>query len=160
MMVEIPLTRGLVATIDAEDVDLVTGYRWYAAPGNRDLFYALTRIREGGVRRTVMMHRLINRTAPGLQTDHINGNTLDNRRSNLRTVTRAQNMWNRRADLHGSSSFRGVSWQAKSGKWLAMIQANKSRQYLGLFADERDAARAYQSAAERLFGNFNRRQQI
>lgn len=156
----VPLTRGYSAIVDDEDFELVSRWSWCAFPSNGNIYAMARTSRKDGPRRSIFMHRVINKTPGPLHTDHINGDTLDNRRANLRSVTRAQNQWNRRPDREGTSKFRGVSWQAKSGKWLAMIQANKKRRYLGLFSNERDAAQAYASAAAELFGEFNREQHL
>jgi hypothetical protein len=156
----IPLTKGYVAFVDDDDFAAVSQKKWGAFHSNGNVYAASQTSRKDGPRRTLFMHRIINETPEGLHTDHVDGDTLNNCRSNLRSVTRAQNQWNRRADRQGSSKHKGVSWQASTGKWLAMIQANKRRIYLGIFADEEDAARAYASAAVEMFGEFNRKIEI
>lgn len=74
--------------------------------------------------------------------DHINGDPLDNRRRNLRLVTRAENAQNRRADARGRSRHRGVSWVAHAQKWQARVCLAGERHHLGLFASEDHAAEA------------------
>jgi hypothetical protein len=144
--VQIPLcdkagaTRG-VALVDEADLDVVGVYRWHLHPDG----YAVRKTPRGsGNRASVRMHRellgLVGRDRR-TQVDHINGDKLDNRRSNLRVVTNAENQQNRR---HGSgaSQHRGVSWHADSSRWRAYGSLNRKHQHLGYYDDEQDAAKA------------------
>lgn len=93
--------------------------------------------------RQTALHRLL--LDPGdLDVDHINGDRLDNRRENLRVVTRAQNLENRTAPATGRSRFRGVAWSAQQGKWQAKGTRNNRTVYIGIFDGELDAAVAAQ----------------
>jgi len=134
------------ALVDDEDYEWLSQHKWSANPDG----YALSRLgtTHGPL---VRMHRLI--LSCKNDVDHINGNRLDNRRQNLRPATRAQNSANQRP-RGGSSKFKGVSWHKKAGKWMAYIMVNYKRVYLGLHVVEEDAARAYDIAAMRLFGEF------
>jgi HNH endonuclease/AP2 domain len=107
---------------------------------------------------TLSMHRAIMRAPTGAVVDHINGDTLDNRRSNLRVVTQAQNSRNRRKTPGLTSAYKGVYYraEAKSYPWCAIIQVNGMKVQLGQFMTERDAALAYNAAATRLHGEFAR----
>jgi hypothetical protein len=97
--------------------------------------------------------------------DHRNGNTLDNRRCNLRLATRAQNVFNTaKRKAKATSKYKGVTWskQASSngtkydGKWRAQIRHNSKLIHIGMFTNELEAARAYNSKAKELFGEFAR----
>jgi hypothetical protein len=90
-----------------------------------------------------------------MEVDHINGDGLDNRKSNLRLATRAQNGCNLRPQQGKSSRFKGVAWHV-CGKWRAHISPNRTQIALGLFDDEIDAALAYDMAALAQFGEFAR----
>ncbi|HEY1248826.1 MAG TPA: HNH endonuclease [Nitrososphaera sp.] len=147
-MVEIPLTQGKVAFVDDDDLDLVDGYKWYAQRTAEGRWYAATMIR-GYV---VLMHRLLMNAQDGIEVDHINGNTLDNRRENMRFATRSQNMQNARKRKGTTSKYKGVSWQR--GKWIVQIQINGKCSYLGRYSDEEEAARVYDEAAKEAFGEF------
>ena len=93
-----------------------------------------------------------------MAVDHINGNGLDNRRSNLRICTPSQNSLNRKPHRNSSSRYRGVSFNKKSGKYVAQIIFNRKNRYLGIYENEIDAAIAYENAARELHGDFFRSQ--
>ena len=103
------------------------------------------------------MHREIARRA-GIclrgDVDHWNGDGLDNRRRNLRAATPSQNQHNRRKRLGCSSRFKGVHWHKRHGKWAAKIRIDGRQLHLGYFPVERDAAAAYNLAANQEFGEF------
>lgn len=92
---------------------------------------------------------------PG-ELDHINLNKVDNRIDNLREATRTQNYANRPALRISASGVKGVSWHKKTGKWVAQISASHRKYHLGLFETKGEAAKAYEEAARRHFGEFAR----
>lgn len=144
MSIEIQLTRGLVALIDEADLDAVSQHSWHAR-NCKGRLYAATSDRREGYPSTLYMHRLI---LPGAnRVDHINGNSLDNRRANLRDVTHRQNIANTFARDGGTSRFKGVHWARHAKKWSAHITVNGKGRNLGYFVDETDAAKAYDAAA-------------
>lgn len=107
--------------------------------------------------RVTQLHVLVNGTPLGMDTDHINGRSLDNRRENLRTATRSQNTANgRKTSKSTSSRYRGVSWKAAHGGWHASIRVRGRTRHLGVFATEDEAAAAYDAAAHENFGPFAR----
>lgn len=147
-MKQIPLTKGKFALVDDEDYDSLMQWNWclwkkYAG-------------RLGGIK----MHRVINKTPEGMQTDHINGDCLDNRKSNLRTVTVSQNHMNRKKKPATSSQYKGVSWRPNGGSWEAHIRKDSVGVYLGKYKKEEDAALAYNNAALQLFGEHARINEI
>lgn len=149
-MREIHLVRGEVALVDDDVYDEMSGYRWYSMKG-----YATRGYFHKGRTKHVRMHRAIVGAAPGVMVDHINGNTLDNRRENLRVCSNSDNQKNRHR-ANGSSRFKGVCWNKQSNKWQAGIKLNGKSKHLGLFGSEEDAARAYDQAAAQMFGEFAR----
>lgn len=154
-MREIPLTRGMVAIVDVEDFPLVSAYKWRASPDCRT-FYAHRGQRTNGRYKLIQMHRMILQPPSGIDVDHINGDGLDNRRSNLRLATGSDNNANRIRLLTNTSGRRGVTWHRQAKRWQAGITRYRKRIHLGLFTDLDAAARAYDTAARALFGEFAR----
>lgn len=151
----IPLKGGFEAIVSAEDYDRLMQWGWSMHPNG----YAcrLTHVDEKPARKGMMMHRQIMETPEGLETDHINGNRLDNRRSNLRICTRMQNGANRRKQTSAlSSPYKGVYWCNRSKGWMAQIMVGKRNKYIGRFDNIFDAALAYNEKAMALFGEFAR----
>jgi hypothetical protein len=152
-------TAAQVALVDDEDYDLVMQYRWICAEDDRGEGkrphgpYAIAKLRVAGARRLsqIRMHKLITGYE---QTDHINHNTLDNRRANLRPATSSQNHQNRRSRLGSTSRFKGVHWSRAARAWVAQIQDCGQKRYLGTFASEQAAADAYDAAAEAAYGEY------
>jgi hypothetical protein len=141
----VTLTRGQKSLIDTADLPLVKGRSWFAL-GAAGRFYAATRSDEGVV---ITMHRFLMKPPPGMHVDHIDGNSLDNRRScNLRLATPQQNTVNARRNRSNRTGFIGVQ-KHKSGKFWASIVLN-----LGTFPTAEEAAHAYDTKATELFGEF------
>lgn len=145
--VEIKLTKNKVALVDEEDYSLVIHYNWYYHQG-----YARTNITINKTIIRIYMHRLILNVPKGLFTDHINKNTLDNRKKNLRIVTMTQNNWN--LNRKGLSKYRGVSWDKNRNKWIAKISINNKTLNLGRYKTEQEAAYAYNKIAKKIRGKF------
>lgn len=149
----VPLTRGLFTKIDTADYDIVAPYMWCALPDGWNVYATRARQRDGS---STKMHRVLMGTPKGMHTDHINGDGLDNRRANLRICTSAENMRNRRSNTGSSSRFLGVHFDRKSRVWRAQIRSGSASQMLGSFADEVEAALAYDAAARVSYGEFAR----
>lgn len=156
----VPLTRKhqsaprRYALVDIEDYERVTRSKW----GLDGRGYARATTLKFLAAHHRRMHAYVLRVQPGERIDHINGDTLDNRKQNLRLATAAQNSRNsRRPNIVGKTSrFKGVCWTVDGDCWLANITADGQQHRLGRFSSEEDAARAYDEAALRLFGEFAR----
>lgn len=149
---EIPLTKGLVALVDAADFDWLSSEKWHAAIGSRATSkpYAATKRTSACVR--ILMHRLILGAQEGQIVDHINGDSLDNRRANLRFATAAQNSRNVGPFRNNAAGLKGV--RLCKGRWMARIQSDGKPIYLGSFDTAEAAAKAYDRAACSLHGEF------
>lgn len=150
-MATVPLTKGLVALVDDRDLPTVVGLRWQAAArSNGNGWYAKSS--------HVLMHRLL---MPGVgRVDHVNGDGLDNRRENLRPATQSQNLANQRPCRGGSSRFKGVHWDRAKQRWMVTIRRDGRTRYVGRYDREVEAARAYNTAAVVLFGEYARLNQV
>lgn len=148
----LPTDLGHVALVDDIDYNLLIQYRWYAVRTSSGGKKAQASINN----KTVLMHRLIMNAPKGMQVDHINMDTLDNQRSNLRICTNAQNTCNQKGKSSRLSQYKGVSWHKKNKKWIAAITKNGQSFYLGSFESEIAAARTYDREARFLHGEFAR----
>jgi hypothetical protein len=152
----IPLTQGKVAIVDDRDYRWLSQYKWHAQKSGKrpGLYYAVRNATINKRRKTIQMHREIMNPAKGLEIDHRNNNALDNRRLNMRTCTRAQNMANSRAQKGKSSAFKGVSFHKEYRKWRGRITHLGKDLHLGFFRNQVRAAKAYDDKAKELFGEF------
>jgi len=139
------IAKGKTTLIDKSDYDMVSKYRW-----NYNNGAVCTNIKVGERRTTMKLHRYLLGLKKGYGiVDHINGNPLDNRRSNLRLCNNAQNKSNADKHIDNKSGYKGVSWAKHAGKWQATIGANNKQYYLGLYDDPKEAYKAYVEAAKK-----------
>lgn len=148
-MKRIPLTKGKEALVDDQDYEYLMQWKWcinggYAGRRARPHFY--------------YMHKEIATKRLGfpseLKADHINGNPLDNRRGNLRPATQQMNGINAGLCSANSSGFKGVSLCNKTKTWAAYVHVRDQKHHLGYFDSKVDAAKAYNKAAKKHFGEF------
>lgn len=166
--VEIQLTKGYIAIVDAIDSDLVA-YNWYAR-GSRNLFYASRHTSRRISRHSglffIMLHRVIlerklGRTLDKKEfVDHINCNTMDNRRKNLRVASIADNCRNVGLTVSNKSGYKGVHWHKRDKRWRAQIRINGKVKYLGNFHTPEEAYAVYCEAAKKYHGEFARLEQV
>ncbi len=153
-MIQIPLTQGKFALIDFEDFELVNQYKWHFSKSSNNYGKAIARPSRKG--KAIRMHRLIMDAPDIFEVDHINGNPLDNRKSNLRLVSHAQNQKNMSKHSDNKTGYKGVSFHKKANKYQVFV----GKKYIGLFIDIKEAAKAYNIAALEHFGEFARLNEI
>jgi hypothetical protein len=151
LKVEIPLTKGYIATVDAEALSLIGHVSWSADEAHRKV-YALGWMNGKRVR----MHRVILNPPDHLHTDHVDNDGLNNTGDNLRMCTRSENQRNRRPSLTGTSKYLGVSWCKSHNMWRAQITVNGHTLKIGRFHNEIYAAGAYDREALAHHGEFAR----
>jgi hypothetical protein len=148
-MHEVQLTESKAAIVDDADAALVDQYKWYCST-----YYAFKHPTKSC--HHSYMHRLIMGAKKGQIVDHINGDKLDNRRSNLRFCTPAQNNYNSSKHKRNTSGYKGVFWNGRDGKWLAQAKINQKQTYLGQYETREQAALYYNLAAIMFHGEFAR----
>lgn len=136
----IPLTKGYYVKVDNEDFEKLKDIPWCYTNG-----YAYSGLKG-------LMHRYIMNTPEDMETDHINHDTLDNRKNNLRICTRSENMANT-FSRGGSSKYKGVHWVEREKRWYAQLPKN-GKTFLGSFLTEEEAAKAYDKRAKEVYGEF------
>lgn len=154
----ITLTAGQFALVDPADMKELSGYKWQARWARCTKSFYASRNLPAPLEGTILMHRQILglKNLDPLRVDHINGDTLDNRRSNLRLATAMQNSRNRKINSNNSSGLKGVHWHKGHRKWGAKIGVNWKQIGLGYFDTKEAAYAAYCEAALRYYGQFAR----
>lgn len=158
-MKEIKLTRGQVAIVDDEDFDSLNKYKWYALKIPHG-YYAVRNITSGvGQQKKLKMHRVVmSVTDPCIKVDHMYGDTLDNRKSQLRICSDSENKRNQvksRVEVL-TSKHKGLSYRKAKDKYDVRITIDRRVIHLGSFKDETDAAKAYNDGAIKYHGEFAR----
>jgi hypothetical protein len=148
--ITIATSNGFTVKLDAEDLPKVAGYRWHAAETHKcnvSKFYAM----RASCGKTTYLHRIIAGAKAGDIVDHINGDSLDNRKANLRIVDASANAANRTSV--NSTGYRGVSARP-SGKYRAVVQRYGRRYSSGPHNSALDAAQAYDRIAMEVYGDL------
>lgn len=158
-VVIIQIGKGYSAIVDIDDFDLSL-LKWNSGKSNSGIIARRGILKTYPKQRYTSMHRLILSRMIGRdltkdeQVDHINHNTLDNRRCNLRLATRNQNIWNRTKMPSNQTGFKGIYLDKQSGKYRAEICVNGKRIYLGRYATAEEGHAAYCEAAIKHHGEF------
>lgn len=153
-MKEIFLNKGFKVLVDDEDYEILMAHSGWHAIKKGKLMYA-RRSQFLPTRKAFYMHRqILGITDPKIFTDHIDGNGLNNQKSNLRICLPRQNSWNMRKRIKSSSRYKGVSWSESKKRWSSMININGRGMRIGTYQDEKEAALAYNVAASFAFREF------
>lgn len=154
---KIKLTQDKYAIVDDEDFEYLNQWKWYYRRNHKkDDGYAIRGKWNNNKQNmdNIRMHRVILGAPKNKKIDHVNGNSLDNRKSNLRYATNTQNIQNSKIRKDNSTGFKGVHKKGK--KYQARITINKKLILLGYFYDKVAAGNAYKLAANKYFGEFAR----
>ncbi len=143
-MKKIKLTKGKYAIVDSNNYCWLNQWKWYFSHK-----YAMRDTNKG----RIYMHRLVCKTIGNKEVDHINRNTLDNRKSNLRSVTRSFNKFNTGLWKHNTSGFKGVSLFKRDNMWHAQIKINRKALHLGYFKEIQDAIDARKEAEVKVYAS-------
>ena len=152
-MKTIKLTHDKITIVDDEDFDFLSQWKWSF---DTSLGYAYRKkYINPKYGRKIYMHRLLLKTPKGLVTDHINQDRLDNRRTNLRICTVRQNLLNQpKRKKPTTSKYKGVAWHKQRNKWRVYAKIDGRQKHLGLFTDEKEAAKRYNDFVVTVIGDF------
>lgn len=153
-MGEIRLSNGMVAKVDDADLEWLSRWNWHSMGEGRKRYAGRLERRGSGVRVFISMHRALMGFPEGKQVDHINGDSLDNRRGNLRICDHFGQHRNARKSARGRSPYRGVAWMKNMGRWQVRITVTGKKLFLGYTATDEEGARIYDEAARKHHGEF------
>ena len=136
--------------VDDSDFAELSKYKWHISPNHCGIPYVVCS--------RFKMHRQILglKKGDGKMSDHRNGDTLDNQRSNLRVCNNSENQRNRKLNCNSTSGYKGVLWIKEINKWRPQLMVNGKRIYFGAFTCPIKAAKAYDTGAKKYFGKFSR----
>lgn len=140
--------------VDDEDYAFLSKFSWRRSTQGRPI--TGIRCKATKKKKTTLMHKLIFNVEDGLYVDHINGDFLDNRKSNLRAATPQQNQWNKKCGKKSKTGIKGVGYCKKSKKWRASIFFDGRYNTLGRFDCIGIAIKRYNETAKQRHGAFAR----
>jgi len=140
-MKKIKLTQEKFAIVDDVDFEYLNQWKWRT--DNTGYAKRKEWLPVEKKYRDLYMHRLINKTSFGFDTDHINRNKLDNRKSNLRSVTKSRNQMNKGIQNNNTSGFKGIFFEKGKNKWRIRLSIDKNRISFGSYKDFQLAILAY-----------------
>lgn len=153
IMKKIQLSKGRHAIVDDDDYQELSKHKWYF-DGRR---YAKRDTWVNGKKgKSLFMHRVVAETPPNLFTDHINMNTLDNRKNNLRICTKSQNMHNRGPQSNNTSGYKNIYWAKDKQKWTVEIKLEGKKYHIGRWSSLNEAIKYRDMAHRGLVGDFSR----
>jgi len=147
---KIKLTQGQFTLVDEEDFDYLNQWKWSYNPSGG---YAYRNQNNHGI----WLHRLLINPPKGFETDHINGDGLDNRRANLRIVTHQQNLMNQKVKSNNKTGYAGVSFERSRKRWFASLYLGGKTIFQKRFKDFNQAIMARKEAEDIYFGKYKRK---
>jgi len=156
LMINSPKYGKKIVLIDDEDYDKIKNYSWGLQYDGNAFYITHNRCNSDRTRTMLRIHRIITDCPEGMIVDHINGDTFDNRKENLRICTQSGNCMNRRKGTNKSSVYKGVTFLKSKNRWMAQIKTKGKRKPLGTYKTEDQAAIAYNIASLEMFGEFAR----
>lgn len=155
-MKKIPLTKGKVALVDDDDFAFLSQWKW-CSDSKGYAFRSEKRSETGRLKRKgIYLHRVVMGSPEGKQIDHINGDILDNRKSNLRVASHSENMRNRKLQKNNSTGYKGVWFNKKKGLFVATIKIDGKTRTIKHTRTAEEAAEAYNVKAQEVYGSFAR----
>jgi len=154
-MKKIKLTQDKYALVDNDDFEFLNQWKWYATKqGNTFYAHRDSRNRKRNKGNIVSMHREIMNNPNNKLVDHIDGNGLNNQRKNLRFCTKSENGMNQKIHKNSTSKLKGVTFDKSRQKYLAQINVNKRKIFIGRFINKEDAYKAYCEACKKYHREF------
>lgn len=144
--------------IDLEDIEKCKQYKWHIQKVNEN-YFRVCAYNKGNTPKLLKLHRLlmdVHTKDNSIEVDHVNGNTLDNRKRNLRLCKHSDNMKNIKTPTNNSSGFKGVELRKDTGKWTAFIECDGNKVNLGCFDNKENAIKARKDKELELFGEYSR----
>jgi hypothetical protein len=152
----LPLTKGFTTVVDDADYDRVACFKWTALITTKGKVYAYRRGTRAEGQPVIYLHRFIIDASNDVEIDHRDSDGLNNCRNNLRVCSHIQNTRNSRRRSDNTSGFKGVHYDTNRKRWIAQVQINGRRSHIGAYRTREEAARAYDLAAVKYFGEFAR----
>lgn len=145
-----------MAIVGDSDYEFLVQWKWHSMKNRWGVYAVRTRRKSDGPgSKFIYMHRVVAGTPEDKHCDHVNGQTLDNRPSNLRNANDRQNGWNQKKRA-GVSKFMGVTWHSKTSKWVAWVRSGDKNKNLGYFSKEIEAAIRRDDASIEYYGEYAR----
>lgn len=160
-MKKIQLSKGKFAIVDDEDFEWLNQWKWHTSGSEVSKFYAARDVYPGRtsdgkrIHKRIYMHKQI-MEFPRDEVDHINGDSLDNRKENLRITDHKHNGYNLKLYKNNKSGYKGVQFHKHIKKWMACIRVDRKLKHLGYFTTPEEAAKAYNIASRQYHKDFGR----
>jgi hypothetical protein len=157
-MKKIQLTQGKIALVDDDLFDYLNSFNWSVNNSGGRSQYAMRKFRDtdGRWKALKMHHVVLGKPKGRMEADHIDGNSLNNQRKNLRWATKSQNQHNRFKQKNNTSGYKGVTQYRRTGRWVSRVQVENKRIVLGTFETAKEAGKAYAEYVKKNLGGFAR----